>query len=100
MHVDREYCTECRCYHPRNMDIAGSCFSAEAWRTMHFDEEDRSEPAWEEFARNIIFYQDTLSMPMFNTVHGCGCTTITHDNLKLEWCYECQRRRESERYDD
>ena len=103
MHVDPYYCKECHCYHDRHVtkpvyfDIAGNCLAAEKWY-LDISEETMQiymhDTAWEIFAEFVL--EDP---PMFNTVHGCGCTTITHDNLKLEWCYECLQRREQERYD-
>ncbi len=103
MHVDPYYCIECRCYHDKHVtkpvyfDIADNCLAAEKWYLDNSEESTQvymHESAWKESVKHVA-----LSMPQFTTVHGCGCTTITHDNFKMEWCYECSKRREQERYD-
>ncbi len=102
---DPYYCHQCRCVHDKSnlaqlvyFDAFGGCLSADDWLQMHEDEKDRSEPAWEEFARNMIFYQETF--PMLNKVfHNCGHMTLQHSKQPLRWCRDCRERRDNERYD-
>lgn len=104
---DPYHCTECRCPHDKGnhlplaliyFDKYGGCISASDWRTMHTDEQDLSEPAWEDFARNLIFYQDTFPM-LFKVFHNCGHVTTESSQQPLRYCKDCRERRANERYD-
>ena len=97
MKTENFYCVLCRTEHPHDdVNGAGNCIQADGWYDQAIESDAmETSGAWLAWARE----QQFNAAPHYHKViHKCGHSAYeANPDLKMEFCFDCLGRRETER---